>query len=150
MLCSGAIQRGPVLMMKYVAAYLGAGLTFAVIDAVWLTTMADRLYRPVIGSLMADRPNMTAAVVFYLIAIGGIVFLAVMPALKEAAWTRALLNGAVLGFVAYATYDLTNQATLSVWSTRLTVIDVGWGTMLTGAASVGGYFAARWVEGRFG
>jgi uncharacterized membrane protein len=137
-------------MLKYVAAYLGAGLTFAAIDAVWLTTMADRLYRPVIGPLMADKPNMTAAVIFYLISIGGIVFLAIMPALKEAAWTRALLNGAVLGFVAYATYDLTNQATLSVWSTRLTIIDLCWGTTLTAVASVGGYFAARWVEGRFG
>ena len=137
-------------MLKYVAAYLGAGLTFAAIDAVWLTTMADRLYRPVIGPLMADKPNMTAAVIFYLISIGGIVFLAIVPALKEAAWTRALLNGAVLGFVAYATYDLTNEATLSVWSTRLTIIDLCWGTTLTAVASVGGYFAARWVEGRFG
>ncbi|WP_333612025.1 DUF2177 family protein [Brevundimonas bullata] len=137
-------------MLKYVVAYLGAGLTFAAIDAVWLTTMADRLYRPVIGPLMADKPNMTAAVIFYLISIGGIVFLAIVPALKEAAWTRALLNGAVLGFVAYATYDLTNQATLSVWSTRLTIIDLCWGTTLTAVASVGGYFAARWVEGRFG
>lgn len=137
-------------MLKYVAAYLGAGLTFAAIDAVWLTTMADRLYRPVIGPLMADKPNMTAAVIFYLISIGGIVFLAIVPALKEAAWTRALLNGAVLGFVAYATYDLTNQATLSVWSTRLTIIDLCWGTALTAVASVGGYFAARWTEGRFG
>jgi len=144
-------------MLKYVVAYLGAGLTFAAIDAVWLTTMADRLYRPVIGPLMADKPNMTAAVIFYLISIGGIVFLAIVPALKEAAWTRALLyrhlislNGAVLGFVAYATYDLTNQATLSVWSTRLTIIDLCWGTTLTAVASVGGYFAARWAEGRFG
>ena len=137
-------------MLKYIAAYLGAGLTFAAIDAVWLSTMADRLYRPVIGPLMADKPNMTAAVIFYLISIGGIVFLAIMPALKEAAWTRALLNGAVLGFVAYATYDLTNQATLSVWSTRLTIIDLCWGTTLTAVASVGGYFAARWAEGRFG
>ena len=137
-------------MLKYVVAYLGAGLTFAAIDAVWLTTMAGRLYRPVIGPLMADKPNMTAAVIFYLISIGGIVFLAIVPALKEAAWTRALLNGAVLGFVAYATYDLTNQATLSVWSTRLTIIDLCWGTTLTAVASVGGYFAARWAEGRFG
>ncbi|NWE52511.1 DUF2177 family protein [Brevundimonas sp. P7753] len=137
-------------MLKYVVAYLGAGLTFAAIDAVWLTTMADRLYRPVIGPLMADKPNMTAAVIFYLISIGGIVFLAIVPALKEAAWTRAFLNGAVLGFVAYATYDLTNQATLSVWSTRLTIIDLCWGTTLTAVASVGGYFAARWAEGRFG
>lgn len=137
-------------MIKYVFAYLGAGLTFAVIDAVWLTTMVNRLYRPVIGPIMADKPDMTAAVIFYLISIAGTVFLAIDPALREGSWTRALLNGAVLGFIAYATYDLTNQATLNVWSWKLTITDIIWGTTLTGLSATGGYFAARWAEGRFG
>ena len=137
-------------MIKYVAAYLGAGLTFAAIDFVWLTTMTDRLYRPVLGPIMADKPDMKAAVAFYLISIAGTVFLAIAPALKEGNWTRAALNGAVLGFVAYATYDLTNQATLAVWQTKLTIIDLIWGTTLTMVSATGGYFAARWAEGRFG
>ena len=137
-------------MIKYVFAYLGAGITFAVIDAVWLTTMTDRFYKPVLGPILADKPDMRAAVLFYLISIAGTVFLAIAPALKDGSWTRAAINGAALGFVAYATYDLTNQATLSVWSTRLTIIDLCWGTTLTAVASVGGYFAARWAEGRFG
>jgi uncharacterized membrane protein len=137
-------------MIKYVAAYLGAGLTFAAIDFVWLTTMTNRLYKPVIGPIMADKPDMKAAVAFYLISIAGTVFLAIAPALKEGNWTRAAINGAVLGFVAYATYDLTNQATLAVWQTRLTVIDLIWGTTLTMVSATGGYFAARWAEGRFG
>lgn len=137
-------------MIKYVAAYLGAGLTFAAIDFVWLTTMTDRLYKPVIGPIMADKPDMKAAVAFYLISIAGTVFLAIAPALKEGNWTRAAINGAVLGFVAYATYDLTNQATLAVWQTRLTIIDLIWGTTLTMVSATGGYFAARWAEGRFG
>ena len=137
-------------MIKYVAAYLGAGLTFAAIDFVWLTTMTNRLYKPVIGPIMADKPDMKAAVAFYLISIAGTVFLAIAPALKEGNWTRAALNGAVLGFVAYATYDLTNQATLAVWQTRLTIIDLIWGTTLTMVSATGGYFAARWAEGRFG
>jgi uncharacterized membrane protein len=136
-------------VIKYVFAYLGAGLTFAVIDAVWLTTMVNRLYRPVIGPIMADKPDMTAAVIFYLISIAGTVFLAIDPALREGSWTRALLNGAVLGFIAYATYDLTNQATLNVWSWKLTITDIIWGTTLTGLSATGGYFAARWAEGRF-
>ena len=131
-------------------AYLGAGLTFAVIDAVWLTTMVNRLYRPVIGPIMADKPDMTAAVIFYLISIAGTVFLAIDPALREGSWTRAALNGAVLGFIAYATYDLTNQATLNVWSWKLTITDIIWGTTLTGLSATGGYFAARWAEGKFG
>ena len=137
-------------MIKYVAAYLGAGLTFAAIDFVWLTTMTDRLYKPVLGPIMADKPDMKAAVAFYLISIAGTVFLAITPALKEGNWTRAAINGAVLGFVAYATYDLTNQATLAVWQTKLTIIDLIWGTTLTMLSATGGYFAARWAEGRFG
>ena len=137
-------------MIKYVAAYLGAGLTFAAIDFVWLTTMTDRLYKPVLGPIMLDKPDMKAAVAFYLISIAGTVFLAIAPALKEGNWTRAAINGAVLGFVAYATYDLTNQATLAVWQTRLTIIDLIWGTTLTMVSATGGYFVARWAEGRFG
>ena len=137
-------------MIKYVAAYLGAGLTFAAIDFVWLTTMTNRLYKPVIGPIMADKPDMKAAVAFYLISIAGTVFLAIAPALKEGNWTRAAITGAVLGFVAYATYDLTNQATLAVWQTKLTIIDLIWGTVLTATSATGGYFAARWAEGRFG
>ena len=137
-------------MIKYIAAYLSAGVAMAVIDAVWLTTMADRLYRPVIGSIMAAKPDMTAAVAFYLIYLAGVVFFAISPALKEASVMRALINGAALGFVAYATYDLTNQATLSVWSTRLTLIDLAWGTALTASISVIGYLGARWADVRFG
>jgi uncharacterized membrane protein len=137
-------------MIKYVAAYLGAGLTFAAIDFVWLTTMTNRLYKPVLGPIMADKPDMKAAVLFYLISIAGTVFFAIAPALREGNWTRAAINGAALGFVAYATYDLTNQATLAVWQTKLTVIDLIWGTTLTMVSATGGYFAARWAEGRFG
>lgn len=137
-------------MLKYVIAYLSAGVAIAAIDAVWLTTMANRLYRPVIGSIMAAKPDMTAAVAFYLVYLAGVVFFAVSPALKEASVTRAVLNGAILGFVAYATYDLTNQATLSVWSTKLTLIDLAWGTVLTATVAAAGYLAAHWAEGRFG
>lgn len=137
-------------MIKYLAAYLGAGVTFAAIDAVWLTTMTDRLYKPVLGPILAAKPDMKAAVAFYLISIAGTVFLAIDPALREGSWFRAAINGAVLGFVAYATYDLTNQATLNVWSMKLTLIDLAWGTTLTTVSAVGGYLAARWAEGRFG
>ena len=137
-------------MIKYVFAYLGAGITFAVIDAVWLTTMTDRFYKPVLGPILADKPDMRAAVLFYLISIAGTVFLAIAPALKDGSWTRAAINGAALGFVAYATYDLTNQATLEIWQTKLTVIDLIWGTVLTTISATGGDFAARGAEGRFG
>ena len=137
-------------MLKYLAGYLGAGLAFAAIDAVWLTTMTNRLYKPILGPILADKPDMKAAVAFYLIYIAGIVFFAITPALRDGGLGRAALNGAVLGFIAYATYDLTNQATLNVWSSRLTLIDLAWGTVLTLSASSIGYLAARWAESRVG
>ena len=112
--------------------------------------MTDRLYRPVLGPILADKPDMQAAVAFYLISIFGTVFLAIAPALRQGAWQRAVINGAVLGFVAYATYDLTNQATLKVWSLHLTLIDLAWGTTLTSVSALGGYLSARWAERRFG
>lgn len=132
--------------MRYLLAYVGAGVTMAVLDAIWLTTMGDRLYRPVIGSIMADKPDMRPAVVFYLLYVFGIVFLAVLPGLREGSLGRTLTTAAVFGLVAYATYDLTNQATLRVWSTQLTLIDLAWGTVVTTAAALGGYLLAR----RFG
>ncbi|WP_309646371.1 DUF2177 family protein, partial [Phenylobacterium sp.] len=99
----------------------------------------------------ADTFRLPAAIAFYLIYIGGVLLLAILPAVREdAGWTRALLNGALLGFVAYATYDLTNQATLKVWHTSITLADIGWGTFLTASAATAGFLAYRWAEGRFG
>lgn len=129
--------------MRYLLAYLGAGVTMAVLDAIWLSTMADRLYRPVIGSIMADKPDLRVAGVFYLLYVFGIVFLAVLPGLREGSLMRTVTTGAVFGLVAYATYDLTNQATLRVWSTQLTLIDLAWGTFVTTAGGLGGYLLAR-------
>lgn len=129
--------------MRYLLAYLGSGLVMAVLDAIWLTTVGPRLYRPAIGELLAPEPNLRVAVVFYLIYVAGIVFLAVAPALREPSAVKAVTTGAVLGLIAYATYDLTNQATLRVWPVHVTLIDMAWGAFLTAAASLGGYWLAR-------
>ena len=131
--------------MRYLLAYLGSGVVMAILDAIWLTTVGPRLYRPAIGELLAPQPNMRAAVVFYLIYVAGIVFLAVTPALRDGSVLKAVTLGAVLGLVAYATYDLTNQATLRVWPMHVTLIDMAWGAFLTAAASFGGY----WLASRF-
>ncbi|MGZ8362655.1 MAG: DUF2177 family protein [Caulobacteraceae bacterium] len=133
-------------MLKILAAYGGTAVALAVIDAVWLSQMGPKLYKPVIGELLAPKPAWVPAVLFYLIFVGGLVYFAVLPAVKAGEWTKALVSGAVLGFVAYATYDLTNQATLKVWSTKITVIDLAWGTLLAGVASLAGYFAVRMVS----
>jgi len=106
------------------------------------------LYRPILGPILAENVRIVPAVIFYVVFVAGIIFFGVLPALDSGRWTTALLNGAVFGFLAYATYDLTNHATLSVWDTRVTLADMAWGTFVTGAASVVGYFVTDWMVGR--
>lgn len=136
--------------MRYLLAYVGCALVMAGLDAVWLTQVGPRLYPAVIGELLAPRPDMAAAAAFYVIYVAGVVGLAVAPALERRSVWRAVGSGAALGFVAYATYDLTNQATLRVWSLHLTVIDMTWGACLTAAAALGGYGLARRFAARDG
>ncbi len=138
-------------MLKYIIAYLAAGGAFAVIDAVWLTTVGPRLYRPALDEVLAEKFSLPAAIVFYLIYVAGMVLLAILPTVREdGTWTRAMTTGAMLGFMAYATYDLTNQATLKVWATKITVADILWGTFVTAMASAAGFLAYRWAEAKFG
>lgn len=126
-------------------AWLATGLVFAIADAIWLSQMGPRFYRPMIGEILADKPNVPAMIAFYLIYVSGIVYFAVSPALREGDLMRAVIGGAALGFVAYATYDLSNQATIKAWDTRLTLIDLAWGTFATGLAAGGGY----WLTTKF-
>ncbi|RZI64744.1 DUF2177 family protein [Variovorax guangxiensis] len=116
-------------------AYVSTAVVFLALDAVWLGTMADRLYRPAIGHLMADRFSLAPAVLFYLLYVAGAVVFAVMPALASGRWTTALGLGALLGLLAYATYDLTNQATLKDWSWTVTIADLCWGTFVTAVSA---------------
>lgn len=132
-------------MKTLLTAYGAAALAFLAIDAVWLSTMANLLYRPLLGDLLAPGFRLAPAVLFYAIYIAGIVFFAIRPALASGRLATAALNGAALGFVAYGTYDLTNQATLRDWPVIITVADMVWGTVLTASASVAGYAAARRV-----
>ena len=121
--------------MQYVAAYFIAAVIFGILDAVWLGNFAKSIYRPVIGELMADEFRKAPALVFYAIYLFGMLWFAVKPALQDGQWQTALLNGALLGFFCYATYDLTNQAVMKVWSTKLSVIDIAWGTFATGTTA---------------
>ena len=134
-------------MLALLAAYGASALAFVAADAVWMTLAGPRLYRPVLGPLLADRLNGAAAIAFYLIYLFGVVALAIAPALRTGQWRTAAWSGLVLGVVAYGTYDLTNQATLRLWATRLTVADMTWGGLLTALAATVGYLAARKVGG---
>jgi len=126
-------------MKIYAIAYIATLLAFACIDFVWLGRMADVIYRPAMGNMILDRFRLAPAVIFYLIYPLGVVYLAVRPALSNGDWTTAALNGAVLGFIAYGTYDLTNQATLKSWTTLLTCADWAWGIVLTAASAAIAY-----------
>lgn len=124
--------------MAYIAAYFAALLVFGVLDGGWLTFMGPKLYKPAIGSLLADKVSVAPAVLFYLLYIGGVLALAIAPAAREGGVGRAAINGAIFGFVAYATYDLTNAATLKVWSWKITAADMGWGLFATAVAAAVG------------
>lgn len=129
-------------MKTYATAYIVAAIVFLVVDSIWLSTMADRLYRPVMGDMLAPKFRLVPAIVFYVLFIAGLTFLAIRPGLlAQSVWT-GVIHGAVLGFIAYATYDLTNQATLKNWSTSLTVADLIWGTFLSAIAAGAGTWAA--------
>lgn len=136
--------------MRYLAAYLSAGLIFAVIDAAWITLMGPKIYKPILGPILAEKVSLGPAVVFYLMYIAGIVVIAVAPALKDGPWTRAAFTGAALGLVAYGTYDLTNQATLKLWATKITLLDMTYGAVATALAATVAFYAARWAMKTFG
>jgi uncharacterized membrane protein len=135
------------MLAKYAVGYLATGIAFALIDSIWLRTMYTRLYQPELGPLLGPL-KLGPAVVFYLLYIAGMMWFAVAPALANGRWQTALIQGAVLGCVCYATYDLTNQATLKMWSTKVTVLDIMWGTVLTGSASLTGWWVTTAIFGR--
>lgn len=118
--------------MSYVFAYVTAALVMGGLDYLWLSNTSGPIYHRALGAVMAENPNMIAAVAFYLIYIVGIMIFAVRPALASGDWRTAAVFGALFGFFAYATYDLTNLATLKVWSLKVSLIDMAWGTLLTG------------------
>nr|WP_279306462.1 DUF2177 family protein [Microvirga solisilvae] len=128
----------------YLAAYGVTAVIFLAIDFVWLTTMASAFYRPMLGDLLAEQPRLLVAAFFYLLYVVGIVYFAVVPALQTGQWTTALLNGAMLGFIAYATYDLTNQSTLREWPILVSIVDMTWGTFLTALSATLGYLITAW------
>jgi uncharacterized membrane protein len=129
--------------MKAIVAYFAAGAVMLVLDVIWLSSMGA-VYRQHLGSMLLDGFRPVPAALFYLMYVAGIVVLAVMPALREGDdWRMAALYGAILGLIAYGTYDLTNYATMKVWSAKITIIDMLWGAALTGLSSTAAFLAVR-------
>lgn len=129
--------------MTYVVSYLTVLLVFGALDAVWLTMMGNRLYRATLGDIMLPDLRYAPALVFYFMYPIGIVIFAVAPALKAGSVQPALMYGLLFGLFAYATYDLTNYATLRNWTLQITLADLVYGSIVTAVSASAAFFAAR-------
>jgi len=130
----------------YLVAYIATGLAFLVLDALWLSKMGPSYYKPIMGDAALEGFRLGPAIVFYFLYLIGILVFATTPALADGRWTTALLYGAMLGFFCYATYDLTNQATLKNWTTALSLVDIAWGTFATSVAATVGFLVADYFD----
>lgn len=131
------------IVMDFLKAYLVSFVIFLVIDAVWLTLVAPKFYKSQIGHLMSDTPNLIAALIFYLIFIFGIVYFVLQPALETRDFTKLIISAVLFGFITYATYDLTNLATLKDWPIKVTIVDLIWGTSLSSIVSILAYLVLK-------
>ena len=120
----------------FIKLYLIALPVFLVIDAIWLGIISKNFYKNQIGFLMKTEINWLSAVIFYLIFIAGLVFFVILPAMEKNSWSHALLAGILFGLVTYATYDLTNMATIKDWPLLVTIIDLFWGMFIAGSVSI--------------
>ena len=128
-------------MTKYLILYGACALVFFPLDFIWLSTMGKGFYQRELGSLLLPNPNLAIAGLFYLAYLVGVVALVAAPA--EGDVLKALLLGAVLGFVAYGTYDLTNLSTVKGFTPAVAMVDMAWGTTLTAVSAAGGVWLAK-------
>lgn len=132
-------------MLKYLIAYAATAVIFLGLDVLWLSSVSTSFYRKHLGGLLLETPNLAIGGAFYLVYVVGLVFFAVVPALSGGTWINAALSAALLGIVAYGTYDITNLSTLKGWSLSVSLVDMGWGAVLSAIAATGGYLVTRWL-----
>ena len=122
-------------MTRFIIAYLFAAFIFGILDALWLNNVAVSMYQSTVSEIMAEQFRMGPALAFYIIYLFGMTWFGIRPALDSGQWTTALLNGSLLGFVAYSTFDFTSQAVFKGWTWQLSIIDIAWGTFATGVTA---------------
>ena len=133
--------------MKFYALLYAATLAaFFIIDIIWLGLVAKNLYGKNLGHLLAPTTNWAAAIIFYLLFVGGILLFVVVPGLQSGDLKATLIRAALFGLITYATYDLTNLATLKDWPLKITLIDMAWGTLLSLAVSYVSYLVGNWLR----
>lgn len=132
--------------MFYLKLYLCALVAFFAIDMVWLVLVARGFYQKHLGFLLRPEPNWTAAIFFYMLFVAGLLVFVVVPGLQAGSAKKVLILGALFGLITYATYDLTNLATVKDWPLIVTVVDMLWGGILATAVSYLGFLAGRWLN----
>ncbi|MBN1649910.1 MAG: DUF2177 family protein [Bacteroidales bacterium] len=127
-------------------SYLLTFIVFLIIDMAWLGFIAKNIYQKYLGNFLSETVNWTAAFIFYLIYIIGVSIFAIYPAVHKDSAINALLMGALFGIFTYATYDLTNLATLKGWPIQIVIIDIIWGAVLTATVSISGFYIVKWLQ----
>ena len=133
--------------MAYASSYIAALIFFLAVDVVWITRVMRPIFEKHVGALLLESPRMGAAAGFYALYVGGVIYFAVMPAMTAESWKLAALNGAIIGFLAYGTYEATNMATLKGWSYEMLITDTAWGMALTAMTAMVGFAVYRWMSG---
>ena len=133
-------------MKSIIISYLLTFIVFLTIDMFWLGIVAKNLYQKYLGSFLTDKVNWTAALIFYLIYVVGISIFAIYPAVNKGSAINAILMGALFGIFTYATYDLTNLATLKGWPLNIVFIDILWGAFLSAIVSFSGFQIVKWLN----
>jgi uncharacterized membrane protein len=137
--------KGGLNMLTFLKLYGVSFVIFFAIDLLWLGIIAKKLYQNQIGHLLKTDVNWVAAIIFYLLFIGGLVIFVLMPAVEKGSIVQALYMGALFGLLTYATYDLTNLATMKDWPLQITLIDLAWGTFLGASTSTISYFLFNFI-----
>jgi len=133
-------------MKSILISYLLTFIVFLLIDFLWLGIIAKNLYQKYLGDLLSDKVNWTAAFIFYFIYVAGISIFAIYPAVQKESVFNAILMGALFGLFTYATYDLTNLATLKGWPLPIVFIDILWGIILSASVSLSGFYIVKWIN----
>jgi uncharacterized membrane protein len=133
-------------LTKLIISYALTFIVFFIVDMAWLGFIAKDLYKRYLGGFLSEQVNWTAAVVFYLLFIVGVFIFAIMPSVEKNSVVSAVTLGALFGFFTYATYDLTNLATLKGWPVTIVFIDIVWGSILTGIVSTAGFYIVKYVQ----
>jgi uncharacterized membrane protein len=132
---------------KLIIPYFLTFAVFFIIDMAWLGFVAKDLYRKHLSNFLTDNVNWVAAFVFYFLFVIGVFIFAIVPSVEKNSLSSAIMLGALFGFFTYATYDLTNLATLKDWPITIVFIDIIWGTVLTGIVSTAGFYILTYFQG---